>query len=177
MLEVVKQKLEEILDKEVVINDNVLSVNEICNFENKFQIQLPEEYKDFLRDYVEVYVNDNYKFQMSEKSTITPNDGFESMDYLYSADFILKAEQFFSNYGKEMIPIGEASGDIICMGIQGERYGKVYYFYHENESIEQNYYLIAESFNEFILSFEKWVEDIINLDEIEIELDDDLWND
>ena len=49
--------------------------------------------------------------------------------------------------------------------------------YHEDEDENLNYYLIAESFDKFILSFEKRVENMINLDEVEIELDDDLWND
>ena len=175
MVETMKQKLVEILDKEIVINNNILSEKEICIFENKFKIELPKEYKDFLTNYVEVYINDDYQFPMSEKSVFTPLSGFETMDFLYGGDFIVNAEQYISNYGKEMIPIGEASGDIICIGIQENNFGKIFYSYHEDEG-NKKYYLVAKSFNEFILSFKKKVENSINLDEVEIELDDELWN-
>ena len=52
--------------------------------------------------------------------------------------------------------------------------GKIYFIYHEDEDKDE--YLAANSFNEFILSFEKREGHGIDLDEIEIELDDDLWN-
>ncbi len=63
------------------------------------------------------------------------------------------------------------------MGMQGERYGKIYYWYHEDESEGgggEGYYLVAESFGKFILSFEKKPMELSNIDDIEIELDDDL---
>ena len=177
MIKTVRKKLEEILDKEIVTHDNRLSNEKINAFENKFQIKIPEEYRWFLVNYSESYINSDYQFPMIEKSMITPKSGFETIDFLYSSDFIENAEQYISNYGKEMIPIGEASGDNVCIGVQGDGFGKIYYVYHEDEDENLNYYLIAESFDKFILSFEKRVENMINLDEVEIELDDDLWND
>ena len=177
MIKTVRKKLEEILDMEIVTHDNRLSNEKINAFENKFQIKIPEEYRWFLVNYSESYINSDYQFPMIEKSMITPKSGFETIDFLYSSDFIENAEQYISNYGKEMIPIGEASGDTVCIGVQGDGFGKIYYVYHEDEDENLNYYLIAESFDKFILSFEKRVENMINLDEVEIELDDDLWND
>lgn len=38
----------------------------------------------------------------------------------------------------------------------------------------EGYYLVAESFGKFILSFEKKPMELSNIDDIEIELDDDL---
>lgn len=153
MLETVEQKLEEILDKEAVIDDNRLSEKEICVFEKKFQIELPKEYRDFLTNNIEAYVRDAYQFPMLERTMITPKSGFEMIDYLYVGNFIINAEQYILDYGKEMIPIGEAGRDTICIGTQEDNYGKIYYSYHEDE--ESNYCLVSPSFNEFILSFEK----------------------
>ena len=177
MIETDRKKLEEILDKEVIINDNKLSRKKIDSFEDKFKIKIPQEYKDFMVNYIESYINSDYQFPMIEKSIITPKSGFETIDYLYSSNFVENAEKYILNYGRKMVPIGEADGDIICIGVEENNFGKIYYIYHEDENEELKYYLIAESFNNFILSFEKKVEKKINLEEVEIELDENLWND
>lgn len=72
-----------------------------------------------------------------------------------------------------IIPIGDDGfGHLICLGIKGEERGKVYYWDYENEWDEEDYlerygepmppevkfqnvYLIAESFEDFILRLEK----------------------
>lgn len=170
----VRQKLNEILDMKTIIDSKRLSEIEIADFESAYEIQLPEEYKDFLMNFPEVYVNDDYKFPMIEKSNLTPENGFENIDFLYVGNFISNAEQFIKEYGINLLPIGETAGDTICIGVQGNTNGKIYFIYHEGEDKDE--YLAANSFNEFILSFEKRDDHGIDLDEIEIELDDDLWN-
>lgn len=170
----VRQKLNEILDMKTVIDDKRLYETEISDFESAHGIQLPKEYKDFLMNFPEVYVNDDYKFPMVEKSDLTSESGFENIDFLYVGNFISNAEKFIKEYGTKLLPIGETAGDTICMGIQGNMNGKIYFIYHEDENKDE--YLAANSFNEFILGFEKRESHGIDLDEIEIELDDDLWN-
>lgn len=170
----VKQKLNEILDMNTIIDDKRLSEAETSDFESAHGIQLPKEYKDFLMNFPEVYVNDDYKFPMVEKSNLTPESGFENIDFLYVGNFISNAENFIKEFGTKLLPIGETAGDTICMGIQGNMNGKIYFIYHEDENKDE--YLAANSFNEFILGFEKRESHGIDLDEIEIELDDDLWN-
>lgn len=172
----VKRKINEILDMNAVIDNRSLSKIEIAEFESSHGIRLPEEYKDFLMNFIEVYVNDDYKFPMIEKSELTPESGFENIDFLYVGNFISNAEKFIKEYGIKLLPIGETAGDTLCIGVRGDMAGKIYLIYHENESEDKDEYLIANSFNEFILSFEKRDGHAIDLDEIEIELDDDLWN-
>lgn len=172
----VKQKLNEILDMETVIDGKKLSETEIADFESAHGIKLSKEYKDFLMNYTEVYINDDYKFPMIEKSDLTPESGFENIDFLYVGNFIQNAEKFIKEYGKKLLPIGETAGDTLCIGVRGDMSGKIYFIYHEDEDENKDEYLAANSFNEFILSFEKREGHGIDLDEIEIELDDDLWN-
>lgn len=179
MLNIIKDKLHKILDKNIIIDNKTLSKDEIETIEKKYNILFPSEYKEFLTIYNEVYVKENYMFPMIEKSTITPKDGFESMDYFYSGNLEKSIQDFIDEYGNNVIPIGEAGGDdYICIGIEGELNGKIFYVYHEEEVRNNKYFLIANSFIDFILSFEEHeIECNIDLDEIEIELDSDLWND
>lgn len=172
----IRQKLDEILDMEVIIDNRKLSVKDIANFEDKHGFKLSEEYKDFLMNFKETYIKDYYKFPMIEVSNLTPEDGFENIDYLYVGNFIKNAEGFMKDWGEKMLPIGETAGDLICIGVQGNIAGKIYFIYHEDENEDKTAYLVANSFNEFILSFEKHERNSIDLDEIEIELNDDLWN-
>lgn len=175
MIEAVKKKLSEILDKRVIISEKKLSEMRISEFEDKYQIKVPKQYREFLLNYGEAYINTGYQFPMIEKSIVTPQSGFETIDFLYSVSFIENAEQYIEENGIKMLPIGQASGDIVCIGVQEDKTGKIFYMYHESEDLD--YYLISESFVEFILSFEKQEEKVINLDEVEIELDEELLND
>lgn len=171
----VNQKLNEILDMEVVINSEKLSMKRITDFENKYGFKLSDEYKDFLIKFNETYIKDYYKFPMAETSNLTPKDGFENIDYLYVGNFIKNAEKYMKHWGEKMLPIGETAGDLICIGVQENIAGKIYFIYHEDENEDKAAYLVANSFNEFILSFEKRERSSIDLDDIEIELDEDLW--
>lgn len=172
----VERKLNEILDMKTVIDSQKMSETEIADFESAHGIKLSGEYKDFLMNFTEVYINDDYKFPMIEKSDLTPESGFENIDFLYVGNFIQNAEKFIKEYGGDMLPIGETAGDTLCIGVRGDMTGKIYFIYHEDENEDKDEYLAANSFNEFILSFEKREGHSIDLDEIEIELDDDLWN-
>ena len=172
-MEEIEKKSEEILDKEIFNSSNSLSDEEVSAFEDEYNIKLPKEYKFFLMNYMEGYINYDYRFPIIEKSVITPVDGFCSIDFLYVGNFIKEAKKYIFNYGRENLPIGvSVSGDLLCMGMQEERYGKIYYWYHEDESEGKGYYFVAESFGKFILSFEKKPMELSNIDDIEIELDD-----
>lgn len=184
MNEAVKQKLNEILDEEIVNDSKVLSEKQIHGFEKKYNIKIPQEYRDYINNYCEVYIKDPYKFPMIEVSPITRENGYETINFLYSSNFIRYAEEYLTNENlqiapiskKQMVPIGEEFGDLLCIGIEGSKYGKIYYIYHEDEyKIDDNYYLVANSFNEFILSFKK-IEDenLIDMNEVTVELADQL---
>ena len=80
-MEEIEKKLEEILDKEIFNSSNSLSDEEVSAFEDEYNIKLPKEYKFFLMNYMEGYINADYRFPIIEKSVITPVDGFCSIDF------------------------------------------------------------------------------------------------
>ena len=59
VMEEIEKKLEEILDKEIFNNSNSLSDEEVSAFEDEYNIKLPKEYKFFLMNYMEGYINDD----------------------------------------------------------------------------------------------------------------------
>lgn len=154
---IVKNKINKILDKEENNGKEKLSSKQLGDFEKKYNISLPREYKEFLTTFYSCYVNDDYYFPMIEKSIHTADDGMETIDYFYNLQFESGANDFINNYGNRVLPIGESSGDYICIGVQEDNFGKIFCLYHEDEMREDGLYLIANSFNEFILSF-KYVE-------------------
>lgn len=81
MIEAVKKKLSEILDKRVIISEKKLSEMRISEFEDKYQIKVPKQYREFLLNYGEAYINTGYQFPMIEKSIVTPQSRIETIDF------------------------------------------------------------------------------------------------
>uniref|UniRef100_UPI00300B0FA1 SMI1/KNR4 family protein n=1 Tax=Solibacillus ferritrahens TaxID=3098620 RepID=UPI00300B0FA1 len=85
--------------------------------------------------------------------------------------------------GSIVMPIADADGgDLICIGLKDKYRGKIYYWYHEGEMTDEDgkeyYYLIANSFEEFILKFSLHErKKNVNLDDIELFLDENLLKD
>lgn len=187
MNESVVKKMNEIMDKDISAKNDVLSENDIIRLEQTYEIRIPFEYKEFLKEYGGCYVKDDFMYMLKEASPVTPEDGFDSIGYFYGSRNenifdVIKAN--INTLGKELLPIADADGgDLICMGTEGVYKGKIYYWYHEGafeneEDKRGKIYLIAESFDEFILNFRRHERDLnIDLDDIEITLDDDLLDD
>jgi len=149
----VEKKLNEILDKKYNNGTSRLSIEIIEDFEKRLNIHLPNEYKEFLTLYYSCYIKEDYYFSMIEKSKITSSNGMKALDYFYNSEFVNNAGNFISIWGNEVLPIGESSGDYICIGVQKNNFGKIFVLYHEDEERENGLYLAADSFYQFILSF------------------------
>jgi hypothetical protein len=159
-----------------VINVNSQDVTvtrkDISSFEEKLKISLPISYKNYL-----LRCNggnpDDGTYSMSEN--IDGDEEFSGIDWFYSIsnDYTTSLEKnintFYGRVPYDMIPIGEdGGGNQICLGISGERYGKVYFWDHDWESDEdepwyENVYLIANSFEDFINKLYKF--DIVDYGE------------
>ncbi|WP_080873400.1 SMI1/KNR4 family protein [Oceanobacillus timonensis] len=187
MNEIIKSKLNEIIDMDMstIRRDNYnASTNEI---ERIYNINIPLDYKEFLLEYGGSFIKDGIMYQPIESTPVTPEDGFDSINYFYGItndnyDIELAIQTYIEVLGTDIMPIADAGGgDLICIGLKEEYRGKVYYWYHEREkTIEgrEHFYLIANSFKEFILKFMSHEREYnINLDDIDISLDDDLLKD
>ena len=175
------KQLEMILDVKMGKN-KFESLEQICEFENKYKIELPCDYKQFLLQYGSSYVEDGFFYKAIEKSEITPEDEYDSADYFYGNDLVDNMDVYSEEFKQKLVPIANANGgDYICIGVKDEYKDKVYYWMHESsENMEESLSLIAHSFADFIDSFEErevQETDPAILDDIELEMDDDLWND
>lgn len=163
MSDMLLQKLSEILvlDLDIVKHsDTSATINE---YEELMDVTLPCSYKSFLIKYGACMVKDDYYFKAIETMPITFDDDFYQMDIFYGVsdgeyDWLSAVKSNRDMIGVDVIPIGDtAGGDLICLGVTPENHGNIYYWDHENE-IEysdgsQIFYLIAESFDTFIMSF------------------------
>ena len=144
-----------------------LTDSDIEKYTNELNINLPEDYKNYLLKYNGGHpIKDGYP--MIECIDNDPNDNNGDIAWFYAIydgehNNFLKAHYRFKIWQKrmpdELIPIGRGSGgDKICISVKGNNYGKVYFWDHEQEAYEgeepdySNVHLIANSFADFINS-------------------------
>ncbi|WP_317947419.1 SMI1/KNR4 family protein, partial [Rossellomorea marisflavi] len=126
-------------------------------------------------------------YQPIEITPVTPKDGFDSISGFYgfvsnSFNLMSVIQTYKDMLGGSVLPIADADGgDLICMGLKGEYEGGIYYWYHEGDTGgngQEYYYLVANSFEEFIRNFSLHErEQNVNLDDIDMFLDEDLLKD
>ncbi len=168
--------LKKIMDVKANRKKRFKSIDEIYFFEKKYNILLPKKYEEFLLNYGSGYIKDDYYYNALENTPLTPESGYNSVDYFYGSDIVENINIFLEELNGQLLPIADAGGgDFICIGVKDEYKWKVYYWTHEgeNEDLDDNLYLIANTFEGFIQSFEEHSSEI-NLDDIELILDDDL---
>lgn len=167
-----------IMDAEVERKKGFKSMDDIYSFEKKYNILLPEEYEEFLLNYGSGYIKADYCYTALENTPLTPESGYQSVDYFYGSDIVGNMDVFLEELNGQLLPIADAGGgDFICIGVKDEYKWKVYYWMHEGKGsvLGDDLYLIANTFGEFIQRFEeRSLETEIDLDDVELILDDDL---
>ena len=153
-------KLDVILEKDNY-NYSVLTKEEIKKIEEKYKIQLPQDYVNFILTYQDKTIKDDYAFFPLERAPITGKDGNNMISYFFKGELEKEIKDMYEIFRDNVIPIaGVLNGDLICIGVKGEYKEKIYYWWHENEidddpdNIRATLFLIANSFRDFILSFE-----------------------
>lgn len=180
--------LSQIVDTEIVVSKRENPHETISTIETIYDVTLPPTYKEFLLHYGGSFIKEDRMYQPIEKSPITHKDGFNSISFFYGITndsfSIEKAIQdYLEKIGTGVMPIADAyGGDLICLGLKEEYRDKIYYWYHEEETIGEDgkelFYLIANNFEEFIMKFTpRKREKNVNLEEVEIILDEDLLKD
>ncbi len=150
------------------------NLKEIKKFEKLIQAKLPEDYKQFLLKHNGGHPIANGFELIKPINNKTKEAGIDWFYSLYDED-IANISTEFNNISTrfkdsrdkipdEILPIGDDSGGKICLGIQGDYYGKLYYWttnWSWWSEDDYNYlYLIANSFTDFINSlFERRVDD------------------
>ena len=145
-------------DIEVKESKKPTNLLEIEKFEELIQAKLPEDYKKFLLKHNGGHPTVNvYKLiePINERNKEASISWFFA---LYDGEYSNITTEFKYSREKipdELLPIArDDGGNIICLGIQGDYYGKLYYWttnYSFWGEEDLNYiYLISNSFTDFI---------------------------
>lgn len=155
-----------------------MTESEIADFERKHELVLPGLYREFLQRYG-MSAFDNY-IDINSVTPLPPEvfpsgkghfglffGGWTSEDEEYSLEW--NSNCYCGRVPHSLLPIGgDGMGSLICLGTSGNELGKVYYWDHENEPLDddtyeedfgqtiptevkfQNVYRIADSFDDFL---------------------------
>lgn len=180
-----------------VISDNLRS-NNLIEIEKKYALSIPNEYKEFILSYDEVFFENEIEFKPIEPSPLTTNEGKQYFDGFYGLNSLSEQiECYESRMPNCLIPIGECpGGNLICLGVKEAALGKIYFWNHENELRAKimvgenkltdeinlywdNLYLVSDTFIDFLDKLEISQDTFENgdVDDVELWLDDDLLDD
>ncbi|AOS68155.1 SMI1/KNR4 family protein [Bacillus subtilis] len=184
----IKQKLKEF--SIVAKTDPRINKNEqLKEIEMNIGKQLPSDYKDFLKKYGGCYLEstkttDEIEYDVCYKPLekdpwMGKGDDTQLLEGFYGLandhNSLQKAIDTYSDrFPRNIIPIASsAGGNEICMDIDN---GKILFWDHELSHPDKDFFLIANSFEEFVFSL---VDEPIEADKeddgiLYIELDDDL---
>lgn len=146
----------------------VVSQSDINDFERILSKQLPGEYKWFLCEYGACCFRDNVIFKAAETCPWF-DDGVGAISYFYglrpAKNNLPSLEQALESYRDQLppntIPIGDDMfGNLICLDLAKDNYGKVLFWNHESETEQEQFCLIADSFEKFLGSFYELPEQI-----------------
>lgn len=180
MKKVIEEKFES-LDGIIPIGDSLVPAAdvELRALEEKLQVELPNDYREFLATYGASMFTEYVDFQpVQDLPHPISSTGKGHISSFYGAAVdpyqpLIKAiNTFRGRMPDTMIPIGDDSGNKICLAVRGKKRGKLYYWDRSNEPPDeeeyledygeprpvdvmyQNVYQIAESFEDFVLRLE-----------------------
>lgn len=144
------------------------SESEINDFEQKWNINLPENYKNFLLENNGGRPAEDLTFPIKNDPPL--NLGVINFFYGINAgehnDLDKEMRVHEDRVPKGFVPIaGDPMGNEICLAVSGEHEGEVYFWEHEEEAEDgeeptmQNMYLVANSFEEFLNNLKPYEED------------------
>lgn len=142
-------------------NKNDLSSLDILNFEEKYGIELPKEYADFLLKCNGGKIEDNLFIFPDEDG-----DSYEtSIQYFLPlmGNLDNDLESYF-DYFENVIPYGlfpiacEPCGNYVLLGYRGDFYNKVYFWNHDLNDIDSHHFNVllinSNGFNDFLSSIQ-----------------------
>lgn len=139
---------------EMTTQNPSVSSEDILNFENRAKVTLPSDYREFLL---------NYNGGVPHKLYFTVSDyGDSILDELFGLeiggvnDLYIQFTDYNGRIPEAFLPIGrDQVGNLILLGLEGKYKGRIYFWWHENESEGKkpwlkNIYSICDSFNKFL---------------------------
>lgn len=140
-------------------------------FKKKFNIVLSDDLEEFIAYYGYAISERELIFNSIDSIPINgenKNRCSFSIFYGWGEDqnsIVVNRVSYLDVIPKEFLVIGEASpGDQICICLEGDDQGKIYYWMHDTNKNEKELYLIANTLKDFVNSFEVVEEKRIDLD-------------
>lgn len=145
----------------MIIQNSRQKINnkELSDLESKLNITFPNDFKEFLLQNNGGIPNPNV-FDFINRDGYNANSFVHYFYAVYDGNDYDSLESNYLLYSSEkrlpsnIIPIaGDAFGNLICISISGDDYGKIYFWDHELEGQSESYdnmSLIKNNFNEFI---------------------------
>lgn len=148
-----------------------VSENALSELEKHIGSTLPADYQEFLTDFSGVCLLTSPAFTFQEGSNPNSKDSIEQFygvlpDTPYW-DLATVYDDYRRRIPSDLLPIGEdPGGNIVCLGIKGERRGKVFFWDHEREEMppvptpedwepgDSNLSFVAASFEAFFFSLQ-----------------------
>jgi cell wall assembly regulator SMI1 len=135
------------------------SMEEIRQFEEKYGITLPKNYAGFLLKYGGRTTGDYCLYTSHEPNPDVSEWEYNEVSYFLGNDIVNNVDVVQEEFEGKLFPIAHSTfGDYVCIGLRDEYLGKIYLWVHDEEwrdELRKRVYLVANSLEEFIASFEK----------------------
>lgn len=139
------------------------SMEDIENFEKKYNLNLPQDYKEFLllnngaTPLQSKFITRNGKVVSHYKYIIPITKDTSNTEHKHNLEYCYIRFVVRGIIPQGLVPIGETpTENILCLSLRKDDYGSVYYWDRELELVYKQpqsecYHIIADSFKEFIL--------------------------
>lgn len=136
-----------------------LSNRDLLNLESSLGVALPDDYRRFLLQH-----NGGRPYPKAFPLPNNPRDSHAFIERLFCVstgnmyDIQKNADLMKGRLPAELLPIAEdPGGNLICIAVLGENRGKIYFWEHEEEFIDQapsfeNIYFVANNFDDLLNS-------------------------
>lgn len=132
---------------------------DIKELEEKYNIDLPNDYKYYLRHYGNDYIKEEYRFIPSVELSEKTNQSQLELDSIYGLNddenkIDDKIDFYRDTLPVDLLPIADIpGGNLICIGTKGDKQNNIYLWSHEMSG--QNLFHLADSFESFVEGFQK----------------------
>ena len=135
-----------------------MSVEDVCALESELGTTFPTDYVSFLLQYNAARMQHPIEFPVCDPSPFVRGGSLEnclgiikeSPECRTGSNIRLSVKAYAQRIPTEMVPIADTGNNPICLGVAGDSYGKVYLWDSVDEGADNNTYLVADSFTEFL---------------------------
>ena len=177
-MEQFKKKIEEIIDFDIKEIYKTWNEDDIKKFEEKYKMKLPHDFAFYLQYYGNDYIREDYRFIPSIKLPKKIKQTQFEIDSIYGLNNDENKIDDKINFYKDILPVelfpiaDLAGGDLICMGIKGNKQNNVYICFHEMDG--ENTFMVSNSFENFVENFKSIKVEKSNLDNVKLNMSDKL---